>query len=160
MTGAIERAQLVADIIRVTRAGAEISERIGVVYAGKNGLHNTDFRALTLIYWAEKEGAPLTAVDLARALSITPGAITHSTDRLEAADLVVREHDTQDRRRTFLRTTSKGVALASAFHDPVATAYEKTLHPYSDEELAVHFRIHRDLVEAFAKFLSENGFAE
>lgn len=77
-------------------------ERVVHVFADAQGLHPTDFRALTAIYRAELAGAPLSAKGLARALDVRPSTVTYAVDRLVAAGHARRERDPADARRTIL----------------------------------------------------------
>ena len=78
MTAELEHDDLVAAIAQQVRSLALATEHIGLTFAADQGLHPTDFRALSLIYEAERAGEPLTPRALARTLGLSPGAVTYS----------------------------------------------------------------------------------
>ena len=53
-----ERARLVTAIAEQVRLLAQASEHVGHAFATQQGLHPTDFRALSLIYSCERAGEP------------------------------------------------------------------------------------------------------
>ncbi len=83
------------DFVRLTERAALFQEAA----AERLGLNVTDLRCLALAY-AEPG---MTASRLAESSGLTSGAITGVLDRLEQADLVRREADPADRRRTLIR---------------------------------------------------------
>ncbi|MFY9719469.1 MAG: MarR family transcriptional regulator, partial [Candidatus Cybelea sp.] len=56
----------------------------------------------------------LSPTELYREMMLTSGAMTNRIDRLEAAGLVARRPDPDDRRGTLVRLTPKGKALIDA----------------------------------------------
>lgn len=160
VTKATKREQLVSQIIKTSRAGANISEKISLAYGEKYELHSTDFRGLTLICMADREGQPLSAADLAAALNLTAGAVTHSVDRLEAAGHVYREPDTKDRRRVFLRPTSGGTEISRAFNGPLREVYQSAFDGFTDEELQVYIKMQASIVDGLVRFFENHRFAD
>ena len=61
--------------------------------------------------WQKKQ---LRVTDLANMLQVTPGGISKRIDRLVAADLVIRETTSDDRRAYIVTPTEQGRALAEA----------------------------------------------
>lgn len=55
--------------------------------------------------------------DLAKALTMTTGAMTKRLDRLQAAGLVRRESNPNDRRGVLIRLTDEGLAAAAQARD-------------------------------------------
>lgn len=147
--------ELVGVIAQYVRSLALVSERIGHVYAAEQGLHSTDFRALSLIYEAELASSPLTPLTLAQALSLSPGAVTYSVDRLVASGHVTRERDERDGRRVVLRIAPHGHDVAVAFFGPLGRAHSDALASYTDEELRVCARFLGDLVSNLAHSLPD-----
>lgn len=150
MTGQSEHDELVAAIAQHVRSLALVSEHIGQAFAADQGLHPTDFRALSLIYEAERAGTPLTARALARALNLSPGAVTYSIDRLAASEHVWRERDARDGRRVVLRIAPHGREVASDFFSPLGRAHSDALTSYSEAELRVCERFLGDVVRTLA----------
>lgn len=117
------------------------SERIGHLFAEAQGLHTTDFRALTAIFRAERAGRPLTAKALAEHLQLSPAAITYVVERLVTSGHVRRQQDEADRRRVILRFDEPGRELAGAFFGPLGMAHADALVTFDDSELAVASRV-------------------
>lgn len=139
------REALVRELIAQIQGISLSCEQIGHVYATQRRLHNTDFKALTAIHRAEREGTPLTARQLADTLSVSPGAVTYLVDRLAAEGHVYRDSDAKDRRRVLLRTADNGRETASQFFKPLAEAHQETMARYSEEELTVCLRFLSDV---------------
>ena len=152
MTGKSEHEELVAAIILHVRALALASEHIGQTFAATHGLHPTDFRALSLIYEADRADVPLTPLALARDLGLSPGAVTYSIDRLAASGHVRRERDERDGRRVILRIASHGRQVATDFFGPLGRAHLTALASYSETELQTCERFLDDLVRTLADF--------
>lgn len=150
MTEPPERDQLVAAIAQRVRSLALMSEQIGQAFASSQGLHPTDFRALSMIYEAEQSGSPLTPRALARALGLSPGAVTYSVDRLAASGHVGREPDEHDGRRVVLRIAPHGREVAAGFFGPLGRAHSDALASYSVAELRVCERFLADVVSTLA----------
>ena len=151
MTAEARHDELVAAIAQRVRSLALATEHIAQTFAAEQGLHPTDFRALALIYEAERAGAPLTARALARALSLSPGAVTYSVDRLTASEHVWRQKDEQDGRRVVLRIAPHGREVAAGFFAPLGRAQAAVLASYSEAELEICERFLADLVGAFGR---------
>jgi len=100
-----------------------VGQRLGVT-AG-------DQRALTLLH-----GGPMSAGALAREIGLTPGAVTGMVDRLEAAGLVRREVDPDDRRRVLVTATGTDGGHDGLFGD-LGTAMGAMMSRYSAAELKV-----------------------
>lgn len=58
------------------------------------------------------QAGPLSQLDLARALEVTPSVVVDMADDLEQLDAIQRVRDTRDRRRQNLQLTPHGRALA------------------------------------------------
>lgn len=143
---------LVAALVSQVQALALASDRIGAFFAGQHHLHTTDFRALTAIYRAEREGEPLTARQLADQLQVSPGAVTYLVDRLTASGHVYRDHDPSDRRRVLLRFGEHGRDVAFAFFGPLGRAHAEAMANYSDADLAVCLRFLQDVNSSLVDF--------
>lgn len=152
MTEQPERTQLVAAIAQQVRTLALLSEHIGHAFAASQGLHPTDFRALSLIYEHERAGSPLTASALATAMDLSPGAVTYAVDRLAASGHVWRDRDEADRRRVVLRFAPHGQEVAAGFFGPLGAAHSRAFGKYSDSELATCLSFLRDITETLGDF--------
>ena len=144
--------ELVGALVSQVQALALASDRIGAFFAGQHHLHTTDFRALTAIYRAEREGQPLTARQLADQLQVSPGAVTYLVDRLAASGHVYRDTDPSDRRRVLLRFGEHGRDVAFAFFGPLGAAHASAMASYSDADLQVCLRFLTDVNQSLVEF--------
>lgn len=146
------RDALVTALLRQVQAVALASEDIGVTFAGRHHLHITDFRALTAIYRADRDGQPLTARQLADSLHLSPGAVTYLVDRLTATGHVRRDTDPTDRRRVLLRFSEHGREVAAEFFGPLGRAHADVMNAYSDADLALCLRFLEDVNTSLGAF--------
>jgi DNA-binding MarR family transcriptional regulator len=86
--------------VRGWQADQELFDSTVIELAGVN---RTDWRCLDLL----GTRGPMTAGQLADAVRLTTGAVTGLLDRLEAAGLVRRIRDTQDRRLVIVEVTDE-----------------------------------------------------
>jgi DNA-binding MarR family transcriptional regulator len=95
-------------------------ERFRHLVAARLRLGVTDATALNCL------GArgPMTAGELAEALSLTPGTITALLDRLATAGLARRATDPNDRRRVVVALTPDGEVAAAVTEDRLRAAVE------------------------------------
>jgi DNA-binding MarR family transcriptional regulator len=134
--GALERE------VRGWQADQELFDSTVIDVAGVN---RTDWRCLDIL----GTRGPMTAGQLADAVRLTTGAVTGVLDRLEAAGLVRRVRDTQDRRRVIVEVTDELNRVGAPVYGPlIADANEAHAVFDADQlELIVRFiRIERDLL--------------
>jgi MarR family transcriptional regulator for hemolysin len=81
---------------------------------------------------SHNEGTSQTA--LAATLDLEPMTLSRHVDRMEAAGLVERRPDPNDRRARRLFTTEKGRALLQPMRERAAAVYEQVLAGMSDAE--------------------------
>ncbi len=83
-----------------------------------------------------RQGPPhqLTPTHLRKATLLTSGAMTTRLDRLEAAGLVRRSSDTQDRRSIRVALTEAGIELADRAIAARLARVERILAPLSEDE--------------------------
>jgi DNA-binding MarR family transcriptional regulator len=125
------------ELVRLLRAHAVEAERLGQVFAERNGMHPTDLQALLAVMQAEAAGVPLTPGRLGEHLGLSSGATTAVVDRLERADHVRRERDDRDRRRITLHYGAAAAAVGGAFFGPLGARIEHVLAGFTPDELAV-----------------------
>lgn len=87
------------------------------------------------IFLLSKAGA-LTIGDLAEALGIGRPAASTLVDRLFHLDLVEREEDEEDRRRTFVRLSPNGRRLVEQLHSGSGELFRGWLRELNDADLA------------------------
>lgn len=126
--------------IRLTRAYYSINRRVRTHLAHR-GLTIPQFFVLAEVGY---DGS-LRLNEVGRRLDVTMGNITGIVDRLEKGGYLVRERDPVDRRVTWIRMTSKGLALyeetSRTFQEEVA----QHLEGLSTKELRILSRILRKL---------------
>jgi DNA-binding MarR family transcriptional regulator len=96
--------------LNLLRAGDE-AYRQSEMFLMEHGMSPGRFTMLMLLY--DKPGgkpAPRTPADLAEMAGVTRATITGLVDTLERDGLVVREHDSGDRRMMLIHLTPKGLA--------------------------------------------------
>jgi len=125
------------ELVRLLRAYAVEAERLGQVFAERNGMHPTDLQALLAVMQAEAAGVPLTPGRLGEHLGLSSGATTAVVDRLERAEHVRRERDDRDRRRITLHYGAAAAAVGGAFFGPLGARIEHVLAGFTPDELAV-----------------------
>jgi DNA-binding MarR family transcriptional regulator len=125
------------ELVRLLQTYAAETERLGQVFAERNGMHRTDLYALLAVMHADRVGAPLTPGRLGEHLGLSSGATTALVDRLEHAGHVRRERDDRDRRRVTLHYSAAAAAVGSAFFGPLAVRMDRMLVGFSAEERAV-----------------------
>ncbi|MFD8547665.1 MarR family winged helix-turn-helix transcriptional regulator [Streptomyces sp. NPDC059649] len=91
----------------------------GAQFAGRNGLHPTDLRALIGLLDAARAGVPSTPGRLGAHLGLNSAGTTALIDRLERLGLIRRVRDTDDRRRVLLEVDERAVALGQSFFGPL-----------------------------------------
>lgn len=101
-----------ATIGRLGRVLAHLSAAVESVFEA-HGLTTADFDVLATL---RRSGAPyaLRPTDIARQLMLSPAGMTSRLDRLEAAGLVARSLDAQDRRSWLVSLTERGRATVDA----------------------------------------------
>jgi DNA-binding MarR family transcriptional regulator len=95
------------------------------------GIHRTDLSLLDVL----QLGGRMTAGELARRGSLSPGAVTAALDRLERAGYVRRVRDEVDRRRVYVEVTDKMLERAGQVYGPLAARSEELLGGLTDDQL-------------------------
>jgi DNA-binding MarR family transcriptional regulator len=129
------RIQWLSDLIRLEIA---LWDRINIRLKYEHDLPLAVFEALYFI--GQSRDGSLRVGDLARALRITVGATSKLVDRIEAAGLIRRELDADDRRASPVALTDAGkrqLADASKTYEAeMATVLDATLS--TDEQQRLH----------------------
>ncbi len=99
--------------------------------AARYGLGVTDMKALSIML---REG-PQTAGALVERLHVTSGAVTGVVDRLSAAGVVRREHDTADRRRVVISVVPEGFVGREDVYAGIGQAFLRLYEGYTLDEL-------------------------
>jgi DNA-binding MarR family transcriptional regulator len=128
--------------VRGWQADQELFDSLVVELAGVN---RTDWRCLDLL----GTRGPMTAGQLAKAVRLTTGAVTGVLDRLEAAGLVRRVRDTEDRRRVIVEVTDELDRLGAPVYGPLVADAEQAHAVFDAGELELitrFIRIERGLL--------------
>jgi DNA-binding MarR family transcriptional regulator len=109
------------------------------------GVNRTDWRCLDIL----GTRGPMTAGELADAVRLTTGAVTGVLDRLEAAGLVRRIRDTQDRRKVIVEVTDELDRVGAPVYGPLIADAAEAHAVFDAEELELitrFIRIERGLL--------------
>jgi DNA-binding MarR family transcriptional regulator len=110
-------------VLRLGQLMSAALRRIDEVFA-PHGINLGEFDVLAALRRAGS-GAALSPTTLARVAMVSPGGMTNRLDRLEAAGLVVRRADPDDRRASLVALTAAGRKTADrAVEDLVAAENE------------------------------------
>jgi DNA-binding MarR family transcriptional regulator len=90
---------------------------------------------------------PIPAGELAAAVSLSPATVCGILDRLEARELVMRERQTDDKRRVLVRLTAKGRQTARKAPPPLEHGFQRQLEALPLGKQAEIDRVLKRLVE-------------
>ncbi|MGY5078375.1 MarR family transcriptional regulator [Streptomyces nigrescens] len=107
------------DLVHLLREVTLRLDLAGARFAGRNGLHPTDLRALISLLDAARAGDESTPGRLGDRLGLNSAGTTALIDRLERLGLVRRVRDTRDRRRVLLEVDDRALALGQSFFGPL-----------------------------------------
>ncbi|MFJ9467182.1 MarR family winged helix-turn-helix transcriptional regulator [Streptomyces caniferus] len=107
------------DLVHLLREVTLRLDLAGARFAGRNGLHPTDLRALVSLLDAARAGAESTPGRLGERLGLNSAGTTALVDRLERLGLIRRVRDTRDRRRVLLEVDERAIALGQSFFGPL-----------------------------------------
>ena len=107
---------------RLYRLSKYLDRRVAIVFR-RHGLHDGEFDLLATLY---RSGEPqgLTPNELRRCAVLSSGAMTNRLDRLEAARLIQRVPNPNDRRSVLIRLSEEGQSVLLRCLDE----YLATLH--------------------------------
>ncbi|MHB1136373.1 MAG: MarR family winged helix-turn-helix transcriptional regulator [Coriobacteriia bacterium] len=106
-------------------------------WAGAQGMHTTDARAMAALGEAHRAGTAMTAGELSAAIGLSSPATSALITRLESAGHIERERDPQDRRRVLITPSTTSVASAIAYFQPMGEAVTAALAACGGEETDV-----------------------
>jgi DNA-binding MarR family transcriptional regulator len=118
----------VGDAFRLNGQGQDAMDAAAALFFG---IHRTDLSLLDVL----QLGGRMTAGELARRGSLSPGAVTAALDRLERAGYVRRVRDEVDRRRVYVEVTDKMLERAGQVYGPLAARSEELLGGLTDDQL-------------------------
>ncbi|KOV96985.1 MarR family transcriptional regulator [Streptomyces sp. NRRL B-1140] len=124
-------------LVHLLRAVTLELDLFAAEFAGRNGLHPTDVRALIHLLDAGREGVRATPGWLGAQLGVNSASTTALIDRLERLELVRRERDTEDRRRVLLVVRDEAVRLGWSFFGPLIHEMVDSMRSFDEAELVV-----------------------
>ena len=124
-------------LVHLLRAVTVELDLFAAEFAGNNGLHPTDVRALIQLLDADRAAVTATPGWLAAQLGLNSASTTALIDRLERLGLVRRARDTHDRRRVLLCVEERAVALSWSFFGPLINGMVTAMHGFDEAELSV-----------------------
>ena len=133
------REKLLAEVDAESRRHGTANVLFHNAMAATIGLSPSDLRCLSLL----DATGPMSAGELAQASGLSPAAITNLLDRLEAAELVVRDRDPRDRRRLVVSASPQARERIAPFSASMARSWERVLAGFDETELAVVLRFLR-----------------
>lgn len=121
--------------------------------ASRIGLSATEFEAMDIITRYQ----PMTAGKLADYCGLTTGAITGLVDRLERAGFVMRERDSDDRRRVYIKPIedAERSKIVRELYTPISEAFRSIMAKYSSQETQLLIDLHNELNEVTEKAIGE-----
>ena len=125
------RNQLLQELIQANREYQIAVDKMDDAFFRLIGVNGTDGRCLDII---DLSGG-ISAGELARAVDLSPAAVTSVIDRLEEMGFVRRSRDPEDRRRVIVEPTEKVAQYAEIAYIPMAGEGVKLLGDLSDDEL-------------------------
>jgi DNA-binding MarR family transcriptional regulator len=153
----MSRDELMAALNRAMRDASGQGVLYSQAVAARLGINSTDLECLDIIVMR----GPVTAGELARATSLTTGAITGVIDRLDRAGFAKREHDATDRRKVLVRALPAVKRRIMPLFEPMERAAMSALSGYDDKELALllnfFVRAHEAAVAAMAMLGAERA---
>ncbi|WP_334595047.1 MarR family transcriptional regulator [Streptomyces sp. B21-083] len=132
-------------LIHLLRAVTVEFDLRGAEFAGRNGLHPTDLRALIHLLDADRAGIDVSPGRLGAALRLNSAGTTALLDRLERLELVRRRRAEDDRRRVVLTVEPKAVELGWSFFGSLIANLVDAAQEFTPGELDV---VHRYLTAA------------
>ena len=127
-------------VVHALRALTVELNLVGAEFAGANGLHLTDLRALIEMLDAERAGVAATPGLLGQRLGLNSASVTALVDRLERLGHVSRRRDSQDRRRVLLDVTPAARDLGWAFFGPLMASIVDVLGGFSEDQVTTVLR--------------------
>lgn len=108
----------------------------------KLGLSPAQFEALQMIY----HGQPLPPKELAKKLSLTPGAVSQLLESLSAAGMIERSHSATDRRVQYVSLSQDGKHRLDTFQASRRQLLTESFDALSDHELTTYIKVQEKLL--------------
>ena len=139
-------AQLRSEIVGYFGAASDFDERVAKTFK----LSRTDMRCLDIL----GRLGPMTAGKLSDESGLSTGAVTFLLDRLEAAGMVKRRRDTDDRRRVWVELVPAAQKRLAHAQQPIVEEMKQVTQRFKAEELAIVRDFMREAKEVFQRQIS------
>jgi DNA-binding MarR family transcriptional regulator len=136
-------AQLRSEIVGYFGAASDFDERVAKTFK----LSRTDMRCLDIL----GRLGPMTAGKLSDESGLSTGAVTFLLDRLEAAGMVKRRRDTDDRRRVWVELVPAAQKRLQHAQQPIVEEMKQVTRRFKAEELAIVRDFMREAKEVFER---------
>jgi MarR family 2-MHQ and catechol resistance regulon transcriptional repressor len=110
-----------------------------------------------LLFLVQQHGAT-SLKTLAKAMQITPGAVTQLVESLEKSGLISRQQSPTDRRVTLIDITQKGKTTFEALHIQKTALFQQVYSTLEPEELRLMNKVQKKIIanmEAISKASKE-----
>jgi MarR family 2-MHQ and catechol resistance regulon transcriptional repressor len=121
-------------LLNIYYTSSRIKKRAGEFFR-QYGLTDVQFNLMMLLIYQSEEHEGLTQVDLSRMMLVNRANITTLIDRMEKADLVMREPVPGDRRYNIVKLTEHGRQKVAEVEAAYAAEVEKIMAPLNESEL-------------------------
>jgi DNA-binding MarR family transcriptional regulator len=145
-----DRDALTGRIARHIMRWQETTQRYDELVGERLGLSSSELQCLSVVH-----DGPKPAGVIARAIGLTPAAVTSLVDRLETRGLVARTRDPADRRKVMVEMTPEAREISARYYGPLARDGHERLLTFSDEELVVIGRFLEAAVAVQEKHLEQ-----
>ena len=126
-----QRKAAIQRLVQAMRALQLADDLQDQAFADFVGINRTDLRCMDIV---DQRGR-MTAGELAREAGLTTGAVTALVDRMEAAGLLRRAYDPNDRRKVWVELTPDAQKLAGEVYGPLDQTGQVHLDSLSDQQI-------------------------
>lgn len=126
-----QRKAAIQRLVQAMRALQLADDLQDQAFADFVGINRTDLRCMDIV---DQRGR-LTAGELAKEAGLTTGAVTALVDRMEAAGLLRRSYDPNDRRKVFVELTPDAQRLAAEVYGPLDQTGQVHLDSLNDQQI-------------------------
>ena len=113
---------------------------------------------LQILLENEKNKKPLSSGDICAKMQLSSGRTALTLKSLELKRLIVRRADEKDKRRTLVKLTEKGKALAESTAKEVSAAVNKIVEKLGEKQAAEFKRVSRACVAVVRNLVQVNAF--
>lgn len=142
---ASRKQQLEQQVISAARDYGAATARFRNSVSSHLGVNITDIECLALLFFKGTS----TPTSLGQHTGLSSGATTAMLDRLEHAQLIIRQPNPNDHRSCLVTTTPNALQIVGPFFTAVRDAQARLLAHYSEDDLALVGDFLRNLTEVW-----------